>query len=580
MKTLYYKTPMARKAAWDYCRRALAFMLCLVLLSGFAMRTAPRAKAVAGAVAGSAFSSPIAAVDMPGAATGLLSIIALGADMQTRFDDAIDNGILEKLEAAERRGIVWGDELWEFLKSSDTVDEECKVEWAELVEGIKSAGGIVAGSSFTLSAKLAETIRTWALTKFDFADGISSSSDYVIEMDNGKYFVLSDLDQEAFSALVASKKNGYIPVGRLGTMVQPVVGNAEIGNESIVYFSGDYGFRTLISSKEPTSLSPWWYASANLFFYGPGISYSSTQILDWFAHSPDKASEGGTLDDARAALVLKDKTSLPQAVLVYSSALDRLYALQYLPASNEFYCYYRRYLDKASEKISIGGIETTLTKTPALDKPVTEAKTVTIPADMPVTNIDDWSIPVIDNLTAEDLVGSGAGDNTGGETGDKDVSAIPWGELRDLLGGISDRVGAIPGSIADALPDALSQTMTDALAQSKAEAQAKAQEKAVEDALTAPDTLGGVFISKFPFCIPWDVVTAISLLAVPPVTPHWEIDFYEPLEGVGGFHAQGDTTVVIDFERFDFLAQVCRWVETCFFVYALAMGTKKLIWTA
>lgn len=104
-------------------------------------------------------------------------------------------------------------------------------------------------------------------------------------------------------------------------------------------------------------------------------------------------------------------------------------------------------------------------------------------------------------------------------------------------------------------------------------------DQVVGEAMAEPESLGAVFISKFPFSIPWDVAKAIQLLAAPPVTPYWEVDFMQPIAGrVGGF--QGSTTIVIDFGEYPIVGIATRWFSTLMFVYALASGTKKLIWTA
>ncbi len=91
--------------------------------------------------------------------------------------------------------------------------------------------------------------------------------------------------------------------------------------------------------------------------------------------------------------------------------------------------------------------------------------------------------------------------------------------------------------------------------------------------------LGALFISKFPFSIPWDLAKAVGLLAAPAVTPYWEIDLYAPIEHRVGSWA-GDTTIEIDFSDFEILGQLSRWMSTILFVFALAAGTKRFIWTA
>lgn len=96
---------------------------------------------------------------------------------------------------------------------------------------------------------------------------------------------------------------------------------------------------------------------------------------------------------------------------------------------------------------------------------------------------------------------------------------------------------------------------------------------------TQDSTLQALLITRFPFSIPWDFYNALKLLAAPPKVPHWEVDFMAPIaHRVGGW--KGNTTIVIDFSEYELLGQLSRWLTTIMFVAALAMGTKKLMWTA
>lgn len=145
------------------------------------------------------------------------------------------------------------------------------------------------------------------------------------------------------------------------------------------------------------------------------------------------------------------------------------------------------------------------------------------------------------------------------------------------------------GVLTTDMPKVLAGDFADTLAAGGIKDQEKEQEGAKTDALlgdgTIADvqaqerTLGAVFTSKFPFCIPWDFANAVRLLAAPAKTPHWEVDFLAPLaDRVGGW--KGETTIVIDFEQFAVLGQLSRWLSTLLFVAALISATKKLIWTA
>lgn len=186
-----------------------------------------------------------------------------------------------------------------------------------------------------------------------------------------------------------------------------------------------------------------------------------------------------------------------------------------------------------------------------MSEPVDKAVTVALPLDLPFIDVGGLSIPDIGSLSPEDLTDEEAKN-----------PAIP---------GIG--TGVTAADIEKAASAAISGAMASVIAK------AEAQEQAVDDTMSEPDGLGAIFISKFPFSIPWDVAKAVGLLAAPPVTPRWEMDFMSPISGrVGGF--RGDTTVVIDFGEYPIVGVVTRWFSTVMFIYALASGTKRLIWTA
>lgn len=205
-------------------------------------------------------------------------------------------------------------------------------------------------------------------------------------------------------------------------------------------------------------------------------------------------------------------------------------------------------------------------------------------------------VPVVDTLTGEDVLNPGKED----DLPKPDATAEVWQKLkewleqwgqgnRDLIDGKLDQIpGAIEDGINKTLPGAVDQAVNDALPGALDNALADALpatgsalgDQTVNEVMNEPDSLGAVFISKFPFSIPWDLAKAIGLLAAQPVTPHWEIDFFSSVSDVYGGFGGGDTTIVIDLEPFDLLAQICRWMETLIFIYALASGTKQYIWTA
>lgn len=97
-----------------------------------------------------------------------------------------------------------------------------------------------------------------------------------------------------------------------------------------------------------------------------------------------------------------------------------------------------------------------------------------------------------------------------------------------------------------------------------------------EQAITSAETttsLKGLFFSKFPFCIPWDLMAAFKLIAAPAEAPHFEVDFLAPLN----INWQGETSVAFDMADYPMIGQVCRWCFTVEFCIMLALATRKLI---
>lgn len=78
---------------------------------------------------------------------------------------------------------------------------------------------------------------------------------------------------------------------------------------------------------------------------------------------------------------------------------------------------------------------------------------------------------------------------------------------------------------------------------------------------------------KFPFCLPWDLVHSIGMLAADPETPKWEIS----LPSVGDGRMFGGFNFDVDLKQFDGLATVSRVFMTIIFFIALIFVTQKLI---
>lgn len=77
-------------------------------------------------------------------------------------------------------------------------------------------------------------------------------------------------------------------------------------------------------------------------------------------------------------------------------------------------------------------------------------------------------------------------------------------------------------------------------------------------------------INKFPFCIPFDVYRAFSTLAAPAKEPIFIIPFKMDNFGI-------NEEIEIDLTMFDVVWTILRWFLSVYFVYILAVGTKKLL---
>lgn len=77
-------------------------------------------------------------------------------------------------------------------------------------------------------------------------------------------------------------------------------------------------------------------------------------------------------------------------------------------------------------------------------------------------------------------------------------------------------------------------------------------------------------IDIFPFCIPWDLKNAISLLSAPAETPRFEIPFkFEKLNI--------DYTFIVDFAEVELLARITRVFSLLFFIVGLIILTRNII---
>lgn len=524
--TIANKTPMARKAARSYCRRCLAVMLCCVLVLGLTVRVTPKASAnaavetveIVGAGGGAAGAAALGSNPVGATICGLL-LTVVGVDFAV--------GYFEHDQTKYYSDGVYklGGKCWDSLYSlGGDIAEWCMS---------RSSSDVLPGSTFEAPHEVLEAVRQWAVTNIDFTDGSVTYTQSGIYTDSG--FL-------AFSQFpLGAVYNEFYYYADYGSIIAcPSAG------QIISYSFGDkvgniFRYDFFLNSQNQFQVD--FYRNGALL---KSISYGSTNSFT-FAFAPYPATSGPFL-----ALLSSGRN------LTTGAYHEVLYNAGNKDASSMF-------MHKADMPLDgTYSVGTVATDTSALTQERTEGVAVTVPASVPTTTVGDLTIPVFGDLTAGDLTGEKEDENN-----KPGAVTAPWDRVLDGIQGVANKVGAIPGAVSDALTGTMAGVIS----------KADAQQQAVENSLAEPDDLGAVFISKFPFCIPWDVAKAVGLLAAPPVTPRWEMDFMEPIgQRIGGF--QGDTTVVIDFGEYPILGIATRWFSTLMFVYALASGTKKLIWTA
>lgn len=79
----------------------------------------------------------------------------------------------------------------------------------------------------------------------------------------------------------------------------------------------------------------------------------------------------------------------------------------------------------------------------------------------------------------------------------------------------------------------------------------------------------------FPFCIPWDLVRGIKLLAADPVAPRFEIPFNVP--SFGEVFPGYEGTVVIDFAEYDKYFKIVRWGTFMISMFGICFLTFKIV---
>lgn len=168
--------------------------------------------------------------------------------------------------------------------------------------------------------------------------------------------------------------------------------------------------------------------------------------------------------------------------------------------------------------------------------------------------------------------GNGSSDGNGNDNGNGDSSS---GSDIDIPSGFFDSIVDYCNSVLDYLSSILEQLKSikrwtvvdtvidgeDAIADwlslihdvlSDADAGAKTAVASLSSALS---DAAGMLKSKFPFSIPWDILSLVAILAADPEPPYFEVPFHVDLSLLG---CTVDYTFEIDFTQFQWLSDILR----------------------
>lgn len=181
--------------------------------------------------------------------------------------------------------------------------------------------------------------------------------------------------------------------------------------------------------------------------------------------------------------------------------------------------------------------------------PYLDRQTVSPGDDVIISNPPEWTDTVIDN---------------GPEVVQPEVKINP---TTDVPPGTVD----VPWSDEQTWPVAYPQTQTGELEEAPPweEAPTDTQNKPREN--TNRMKLSALWLSKFPFCIPWDLKQGVSQLLAPAEAPTFDIPFKNARLGI-------NENIHIDLNEYDTVASVSRWFFSACWVIILIMLTKKMIW--
>lgn len=180
----------------------------------------------------------------------------------------------------------------------------------------------------------------------------------------------------------------------------------------------------------------------------------------------------------------------------------------------------------------------------------------------PVSDIYDGLLDDILNVPVIDFPVSGDG-----------TIAIDGDTAKDLDEAFKNVVGVIDGIGENVTDKDIADTITDELDKVIEDTQIRNPSKPVTPSVGYPevgDLKTDGLIDKFPFCIPFDLISLVRAFEAEPEAPYVEIPFVVPVIGISD-------NIVLDFSKFEYAAVVLRSLEVVGFVLFLLLKTRDLI---
>ena len=504
-------------------KRIIAILLSIMIFSSVVYNDTVEVKATSVAVATGAYVTADAIFS-------LLCTCFILCGIVNAVDDTID---YINMSEAEREvyieNVIEGYETFcdELIAEGTLNDNEYSMAWLILCD---ANTGSVMGDCQVLADALNEA-------RDNNVDLMGFSLDYT-SYDTLKNSSMVWYDDKSSNAIVSPGLMNDICADVVQVISDSTVIN-KFDKFNFIYGNSEYAINLFSSLQVEQNSNSWvicHYESSNCYRYFPRVTWELCEMYDGTTYAQFKLAKGNSYYD------IKPDTSLDYTS--NSFTYDIVYSQMNVVAWNNVDTSVN---GNISEEASI------------IDSSNITDSTVVSTQDTFVDKIDSDYIDSIysdtDNIpVVEDMVIVPPVDNTV-----ENVSDVIWEKSEE---GIIEDTAA--KDVVDTAIQDISKENEDSIATD------------IADSLLGTDTTPTYpFVSdglsnKFPFCIPFDLISAISMLGAEAEAPYIEIPIRNERLGI-------DEKLVIDFAPFEEVAEVCRITMTVGFVISLILITRKIV---